>query len=191
MQKTLAIALTILCLAGCRPALTPAATAAPSPTAALVPTSTPEPTATPEPTTVPTSMPTALPEGMKSFIFPHYETLTVSYDAALWQSDKGMGQGLLASSAIFGCEISDTTEDAPPEAQYSTRIGSLEYTTTRQLVGNQQTINWFFPPADLAGMAPMASRPVVLVVTSPRSTENDCLEAARAVLATLGASGVP
>jgi len=127
---------------------------------------------------------------MELFIFPHYENLAAAYPGALWRADKGMGQGLLASRSIIGCEISDTSSEAPPEPEYSSRIGALDYQSTRQDLPDGRTVMWFFPPPALAEAAPEAASPVYLTVTAPAGSLSGCLEAAKAVLGTLAASGL-
>jgi hypothetical protein len=128
---------------------------------------------------------------MLAFIFPHYESLSAAYPEADWQADKGMGQGLLAHRKIKGCEISDSSADAPPEPLYSQRLGSLDFQTTRLQANSNPPVTWFFPPVELAAQAPASAGPVYFTVTAPLAVEAECLKAAESVLATLGLSPIP
>ncbi len=188
MRRHLFSLILILGLAACRPAAavpTPTllpATSTPLPAATL----TPVPTVPPEPA----ATPTPLPDGMLEFVFPHYESLSAAYPAADWQADKGMGQGSLVNSKIKGCEISDSSSEAPPEPLYTQRLGKLDYQTTRLQAANNPAVTWFFPPLELANKAAAGTEPVYFTVSAPVAVEADCLKAAGAVLATLGASGI-
>jgi hypothetical protein len=190
MRRFISLTVFALILAACKPSavVLPTPTIpAPSPTVTLAAT----PTSTPTLAPAASPTPSPLPAGMQKFIFPHYESLMVLYPSLDWQADKGMGQGLLASKTVAGCEINDTYADAPPEPQYSTRMGNLDYQTTRQQTAAGLAVNWFFPPDELVSPDPDATEPVVLIVTSPAGSESKCLQAAHPVLASLSASGIP